>query len=419
MRPEGYPQLVPTLGDGVVTVRALREDDLPHVVEQSRDPATVRWTSVPRNYQPQDAREFFDDVRQHWETGAREHWVVEAEGRFAGLVSLTPRGDRAVEVGFAAHRATRGRGYVTRAVGLVCDRAFAQGRQLVLWHATVGNLGSRRVAWRTGFTITEPQRAMMRGTLRTVWTGTLTADEPRRPRTPWLATPVLEGHGIRLQPFAENHVDALPATLDPSLQRWMGYGSPIRDTYAAWLVERAVQAASGAGLTWAITSSSNDVRGGDGGQTANDGRGAQASDDTLLGGIQLHRLGVPTLPGSGTLAYWLLPQARGRRVMDRALELVLHHGFAPAVDGGLGLRRLSAGADVDNLPSLAVLRRAGFREVGTERRAIIAGPDAVDAVLLDLLADDDRGAQRAVPATVPVLRTARLTLRPWRDTDAP
>ncbi len=404
MPPKGCPELVPTMGDGVVTLRALREDDLLEIIEQSRDPVTVRWTTVPRDYQPHDAQEFLDRVRQDWETGAGEHWVVEAEGRLAGLVSLTPRGDQAVEVAFAAHPATRGRGYLTRAVGLVCDRAFAQGRQLVLWHAMVGNFGSRRVAWRTGFTITEPQRTMMRGTMRTVWTGTLTADEPREPRTPWLTSPVLEGDGIRLRPFAETDIDAVPVTLDPANQRWMRYGAPTRDTYAAWLVERGVRAATGAGLAWAITSNSNDVQGG---------------ADTPLGSIQLHRLGIPTLPDSGMLAYTLFPEARGRRVMARALDLVLRHAFAPADDGGLGLRRLSAGADVDNLPSLAVLRRAGFREVGTERRAIIAGQDAVDAVLLDLLADDDRDAQRAGPATAPVLRTARLTLRPWRDDDAP
>lgn len=396
MPDEGYAESVPTLDDGVVTLRALRDLDLPQVVEQSRDPATVRWTTVPRDYQPVDADAFLEKVRSDWASGAREQWVVEAEGRFAGLVSLVPKGEHAVEVAYAAHPATRGRGYVTRAVGLVCDRAFAQGRQLVLWHAQVGNLGSRRVAWRTGFTITEPQRVMMRGTLRSVWTGTLTPDDPREPRTPWLDTPVLERRGIRLRAFADD--DVLPVHLDGALERWAGRGAPTRATYAEWLTSRRTHAAAGRALMWAIV---------------------DAGSGQLLGGTQLWGLDVKERPRSGGVGYWLLPEARGRHVMKQALDLVIGHAFADPADGGMGLSRLHADADVDNLPSLAVLRRAGFLEIGTERRAVVAGPDSADVLLLDLLADDDRDAQRVVPAAFPVLETSRLRLRPWRDDDVP
>ncbi|MEO7061078.1 MAG: GNAT family N-acetyltransferase [Lapillicoccus sp.] len=393
-----HPDAVPRLGDAVVTLRGLEEHDEACVVEQSRDPETVRWTTVPPDYQASDAQDYLEKVRADWASGAREQWAVEAEGRFVGLVSLIPQGADAVEVAFAAHPATRGHGYLTRAVGLVCDRAFAQGRQLVLWHAQVGNVASRRVAWRTGFTITEPQQAMMGGTLRNVWSGTLTADDPREPRTPWLGTPVLTSDDVRLRPFRDDDEDALPAERDAPLQRWMGHGSPTRDTYAAWLVARRTRAATGAGLMWAVV---------------------DPATDALLGGIQLQQLGIPTRPRSGMLGYWLLPPARGRRVMDRALDLVVHHAFAGVDNGGLGLQRLSAGADVDNLPSLAILRRAGFREVGTERRAMIAGDDAVDELLLDLLASDDRATQRVEPDGVPVFETERLRLRPWRDDDVP
>ena len=40
------PHAAPTLGDGRVELRALTEADLPALVEQSRDPASVRWTGA-------------------------------------------------------------------------------------------------------------------------------------------------------------------------------------------------------------------------------------------------------------------------------------------------------------------------------------------------------------------------------------
>ena len=42
-----YPDGVPRLTDGTVTLRAMTEADLPASVEQSVDPETVRWTTVP------------------------------------------------------------------------------------------------------------------------------------------------------------------------------------------------------------------------------------------------------------------------------------------------------------------------------------------------------------------------------------
>ena len=41
--------VAPTLSDGSVTLRPVTPDDVASVVEQSLDPETVRWTSVPPN----------------------------------------------------------------------------------------------------------------------------------------------------------------------------------------------------------------------------------------------------------------------------------------------------------------------------------------------------------------------------------
>ena len=67
-----FPEGVPTLVDQAagVTLRATSPDDLPAIVEQSRDPETIRWTtSVPTpagGYALRDAEEFFARVRAGW-----------------------------------------------------------------------------------------------------------------------------------------------------------------------------------------------------------------------------------------------------------------------------------------------------------------------------------------------------------------
>src|SRR3954452_16826670 len=53
-----YPDVVPTLTDGVVTLRAHTPDDIEAVVEQSADPLSVRWTTVPTPYEGSDGEQF-------------------------------------------------------------------------------------------------------------------------------------------------------------------------------------------------------------------------------------------------------------------------------------------------------------------------------------------------------------------------
>src|SRR5205085_12105285 len=92
-----------------------------------------------------------------WERGTDLSFVIEApEGagpsRFAGSISLRPRGIGVAGLGFAAHPAARGHGVMTRALRLVVDWAFAdQGIQRLEWACIVGNLASWRVAWHNGF----------------------------------------------------------------------------------------------------------------------------------------------------------------------------------------------------------------------------------------------------------------------------
>ncbi len=399
--PPTSPTPIPTLTDGVVTLRAVTLGDLDAVVEQSRDPETARWTFVPEPYTEADGRAFVERSEQEWHEDTRCGWAVEHEGRFAGLVSHQPRGGGAVEVAYATHPSARGHGVMTRAVRLAVRHAFDRGAVVVLWHAQVGNFGSRKVAWRCGFTLGGPTIATRHDRVVDVWSGHLWPNDVMEPRGRWLSPPRLEGDGLRIRPFRESDAAALPVEHDELTRRFSSV-LPTRDTFAEWLLRRRTSEATGSAVACAV---------------------ADAASDELLGGIDLHRLDVPLFAGTAVLGYWLLEDARGRGVVSRALELVIPWSFSPLEEGGLGLHALSAGCSAENVASARVLRRAGFSLVGTERQAnreggSLTGP-VQDQLLFDLLATDDRDAQRVVPHRLPVVETSRFRLRPWRDDDVP
>ena len=72
-----FPGCVPELTDGVVRLRAHRPDDAERIVEQSTDAETMRWTTVPRPYDLDDARDFLAKIEREWGTpGGLRHWAI-------------------------------------------------------------------------------------------------------------------------------------------------------------------------------------------------------------------------------------------------------------------------------------------------------------------------------------------------------
>jgi RimJ/RimL family protein N-acetyltransferase len=86
----------------------------------------------------------------------------------------------------------------------------------------------------------------------------------------------------------------------------------------------------------------------------------------LLGNSDIRRLS----PTVAELGYLLLPEARGRGVMTRAVRLLTAH----ALDE-LGVERVQALAHPGNRPSAAVLERAGFAFEGVRREHRGPGED--------------------------------------------
>src|SRR3954454_23066803 len=88
---------VTELSDGVVALRALREDDVPLIYEACQDPLIPRFTRVPSPYTMEHARGALevggDEIRRA---------IVDADDRLLGICGLmrfSPDG-RACEVGY-------------------------------------------------------------------------------------------------------------------------------------------------------------------------------------------------------------------------------------------------------------------------------------------------------------------------------
>jgi len=143
----------PTLSDGVVVLRELREGDRAVVLSTMRDPLVAQWLNMPRA--PTD-RDFDSLVRLAHNgrlTGDRfDFTVTEADSDVSvGAVIASRRHRENYEVAYLAGPNGRGRGLMTRAVRLVCDWLFTAGVGRIEVRTHPANEPSQRLAERCGF----------------------------------------------------------------------------------------------------------------------------------------------------------------------------------------------------------------------------------------------------------------------------
>jgi RimJ/RimL family protein N-acetyltransferase len=259
-----------------------------------------------------------------------------------------------------------------REARLLLESAFAErGVRVVVWRAEVGDWASRRLAWRLGFSFDGTvRRTLARGDdLRDAWVCTLLADEPRTPRSLWLDVPLLTGNGLRLRPWREADVPRIvEACRDGETQRWLGrMPSPYTEADArAWLEHQQENLARGQALNWAVV----DV----------------ADEDRALASMSAFGL-VPQVECE--IGYWAHPDARGSGVVTRAMAVVVRHAFAD-----LGVRRVTAGAAVDNLASRRVIEANGLRQWGIERAGTVVLGGRADIAWYDVLVEEWRATRR-------------------------
>jgi [ribosomal protein S5]-alanine N-acetyltransferase len=363
-----FPDAVPILVDAKaeVMLRAAGKGDLPAIVEQCRDPAMIRWTTVPTppdGYQLGDAEEFLALTAAGWTTGERLGWTIEAqrgaERGFCGSIDLRLEGDGVAEVGFGLHPEARGRSVMSTALHLVCAYGFEEiGLEVIRWRALVGNWASRRVAARVGFIFDGTVRRLLvhRGELLDGWIATLTRDDPRAPRD-WLHPVELAGNRVRLRAFRHSDVDRIvEACSDPGTSYWLiSMPQPYeRESAAAYLDGIAEMAARSVGLAWCI---------------------ADPQTDDCLGSVSLEGLGG--YAKRGEIGYWAHPDARRRGAVTEAVRLVTRH----ANESGLATSLLIRCAR-SNVASRRVAEGAGYHEIGIQPASEPLGNGDLDDLVL-------------------------------------
>lgn len=372
-----FPDDVPTLTDGSVTLRAHRREDAEGSWEQCQDPLSQEWTTVPLPYSRDDARRFVTEIMPGgWEMGTEWGFAVEAldsagTPRYGGTVSLRVQGEGRAEIAYGSHPWVRGKGVMFRALMMLLDWGFGQqGLRTVIWWADKGNWASRKLAWRLGFTHDGEvaQWQPHRGELRDAWVGHLRASDSRDPKTAWLEVPRIVGRRVVLRSTSLDDADrVVEYGQDERAAYWLeGLPRPYRHQDAVdYLQRRIEQRAEGSGLTWAV---------------------ADPATESLAGTISLFDLKPEREAEIGYVAH---PAYRGRGMMTEACGLVVRHGFVPVEDGGLGLKRIVMFAAEGNTASHLVIEANGFTATGRERRGTKLGDGSlVDTIAYDMLVEE-------------------------------
>jgi RimJ/RimL family protein N-acetyltransferase len=156
-RPDHVDPPDPPLSDGTVTLRPMRESDLPGLMEEGGDETTRRWVNVPIPYTEKFAREELTKLMGSWDDPASPLAFTITEcgnDEYRGVILLsTERPSGIVELAYGVHPAARRRGLVTRSIRLVAPWAFrALGAERLEGRTDPENIASQRALERAGFT---------------------------------------------------------------------------------------------------------------------------------------------------------------------------------------------------------------------------------------------------------------------------
>ena len=154
-----------------VVLREPTEDDVPRLVETRGDPLTRHWLpGSPAVYTAEHAHRHLGRLRAEAAAGRSVTWAVSDpdDDRLLGEVMIFLRRPLEGEIGYCTHPDARHRGLTLEAARLAARHALLPlpdgglGLDRVLLRAAEGNVGSRQIAERAGFTRTGLDRRAVR-----------------------------------------------------------------------------------------------------------------------------------------------------------------------------------------------------------------------------------------------------------------
>lgn len=172
--------------------------------------------------------------------------------------------------------------------------------------------------------------------------------------------PVLPAGELVLRPWREDDAPELVRAYgDPDIAYWHARALTHSEA-VAWVRSRAERWQTELGADWAVTRA-----------------------DLLVGRAALRTIDLAE--GWAEVAYWVLPEHRGRGVASSAVDALTDWAF-----DGLGLHRLELLHSTGNPASCRIASRAGFVAEGVKRSAALHADGWHDMHLHALLADDPR-----------------------------
>jgi RimJ/RimL family protein N-acetyltransferase len=421
MRDLGEIERLPDLTDGVVRLRAPLEKDRADTVRGLNDEVAARFLyRVPYPYASEDFDAWVQICASAWGEKRDAHWTIVSadDDAYLGGVSLMIEEDRAAgELGYQVVPWARGRGVAAAAARLVRDWGLDElGLERLEIHADVDNIGSQRVALSLGMRHEGLCRGYLsaRGVRRDYVLLAMKASDPRERRvlpdherldegrdepTPTTVRrlhelehpPELTDGVVRLRAPREKDRDAAVAALNDELTTRFLDGIPTPYTVAdfdAWIASSSQAWPGERTAHWHVV---------------------DARDDTYLGAAVLM---IAPDRASAELGCQVAPPARGRGVSTAALRLVRDWAF-----DGLGLERLEASIDADNITSQRLATALGMRREGAMRSFVELRGERRDHVLFGMLRGDPREPFVALPE--PDLGDGFVVVRPFVPDDAP
>jgi RimJ/RimL family protein N-acetyltransferase len=169
--------------DGVVVLRKLREDDRAVVLSAFGDPLVRQWLNMPAQPRDSDFDAVLRTIRTGFERGDRYDYCVTEppDDVMLGAVIASRRARDNFELAYLARDAGRGRGLMTRAVGLMCDWLFDAGVGRLELRTHPDNAASQRLAERCGFRREGQERKSiwLHGARQDALVWSLLPDDPR------------------------------------------------------------------------------------------------------------------------------------------------------------------------------------------------------------------------------------------------